>query len=381
MHKTLTTLPFFGDTTSTQALIQSHPFASFDIVKPTYKNYTLPSANMSQPALPAKTPNMTLILTPTVANNNEPRTGCFLSSQQKSSGTVINETLWARDVSGWRTQWLIDGLTPSTNYTAFILQDTTQVSGPIYFATKSSWFLFFFFKKTIATYHFFLIANFKCPLVHSLPYCPGIAYTVPLPSPASGGAQSPYTAANLPNQISNPLLSYMANFSTVLTTFACGRDWYSSLVGCDDCEREYRKWLCAISFTRCAEPSPGDDGYTSIRAAPTATGLAAAASKATTGGPQKVLSALVPVQTRDSPRNPLLPSLGSPYLMLQPCLEQCNQVDRACPPFVGFKCPTSRFNGAYSYGVGYIDGKDGDKGEGLTGSAQDRYGNVWCQLI
>lgn len=113
---------------------------------------------------------------------------------------------------------------------------------------------------------------------------------------------------------------------------------------------------------------------------PTATGLAASKTTDSTGA-QRVLSALFPVETRDTPRNQFLPSLGSPYLMLKPCLEQCNQVDRACPPFIGFKCPTNKFNGAYSYGVGYIDSADGDKDKGLTGTAQDRYGNVWCQLI
>jgi len=222
----------------------------------------------------------------------------------------------------------------------------------------------------------FIPAAFNCPLVHSLPYCPGVAYSVPLPAPPANADS--YTSANLPTQVSDPVISYLANFTTVLTTFACGRDWYSPLVGCDDCQREYRKWLCGISFTRCGEPSlDNPNGFTAIPAQPTVTGLAATKDD----GSQKVLSALLPKATRDAQRNPSLPALGSPYLMLLPCLEQCNQVDRACPPFVGFKCPTNNFNAAASYGVGYIDSADGDKDKGLTGVAQDRYGNVWCQLI
>lgn len=213
--------------------------------------------------------------------------------------------------------------------------------------------------------------GFRCNLVHSLPFCPGVAYSVPLPPPPNS-AQS-YTAANLPNAVTSPFLSYMANFTTVLTTFACGRDWYSPIVGCDDCEREFRKWLCAISFTRCGEPSLNDPSV--LPTGPAATGLTGA------NGAQKVLSALHPVETGDTPRNPFLPALGSRYLMLQPCLEQCNQLDRACPPFLGIKCPRRKFNAAASYGVGYIDGADGDKNQGSTGAAQDRYGNVWCQLI
>jgi len=214
LHKTLTTLPFFGDTTSTQALIQSHPFAPFDIVKPTYKNYTLPSANMSQPAMPTTTPNMTLILTPTVANSNGPRTGCFLSSQQRSSGTVINETLWARDVSGWRRQWLIDGLTPSTNYTAFVLQDTTQVSGPIYFATKSSWFLFFFCKRDYCYLPFF---PFLQLISNVLLYTP---YLIVQESPTPSHSLHPLpTAPNHPTQPQTFPTKYLTRFSATWPTF------------------------------------------------------------------------------------------------------------------------------------------------------------------
>jgi calcium channel MID1 len=173
----------------------------------------------------------------------------------------------------------------------------------------------------------------------------------------------------------------MANFTTTLTTFACGRDWYSPVVGCDDCQREYRKWLCGISFTRCGEPSPDNpQGFTAVPADPSATGLSAA-KQTDAAGVQHVLSALVPQATRDAQRNPFLPALGSPYNMLLPCLEQCNQVDRACPPFIGFQCPTNNFNAAASYGVGYIDGADGDQDRGLTGAAQDRWGNVWCNII
>jgi len=98
-------------------------------------------------------------------------------------------------------------------------------------------------------------------------------------------------------------------------------------------------------------------------------------------GSQIVLSALLPQQTSDPQRNTALPALGSPYTMLLPCLEMCNAVDRTCPPFLQFTCPTKKFNAGASYGVGYIDGADGEQNEGLTGDSQDRWGNVWCHRI
>lgn len=202
-----------------------------------------------------------------------------------------------------------------------------------------------------------------------------------MPLPAPSDPNIAYDSTNLPAQVSTPFLSYMANFTTVLTSFACGRDWYSPLVGCDDCQREYRKWLCAISFTRCSEPSPANlNGFTATPAPPGATGLSAP-HPPDANGAQIVLSALLPQQTNDTQRNTALPALGSPYTMLLPCLEMCNAVDRACPPFLQFKCPTMRFNAAASYGVGYIDGADGEQNEGLTGDSRDRWGNVWCNKI
>ncbi|KAI6001347.1 hypothetical protein EDD15DRAFT_2158590, partial [Pisolithus albus] len=37
----------------------------------------------------------------------------------------------------WRLQWFVEGFSPSTNYTAYVIQDRVKVSGPIYFLTKS----------------------------------------------------------------------------------------------------------------------------------------------------------------------------------------------------------------------------------------------------
>lgn len=202
-----------------------------------------------------------------------------------------------------------------------------------------------------------------------------------MPLPAPPEPDLAYDNTNLPARVTTPFLSYMANFTTVLTSFACGRDWYSPLVGCEDCQREYRKWLCAISFTRCSEPSPANpDGSTAIPAPPSATGLSASL-QTNAAGAQIILSALLPQQTSDSQRNSALPALGSPYTMLLPCLEMCNSVDRACPPFLRFTCPIERFNAAASYGVGYIDSADGKRNKGLTGVSQDRWGNVWCHKI
>ncbi|KAF8175761.1 stretch-activated Ca2+-permeable channel component-domain-containing protein [Pholiota molesta] len=341
LHQTLSALPLLGDTTANEALLFSPPFAPFDVPQPTYPNYTLPAANMSQPPPPATTPNFNLTLFATPIQG--PRTACFLATQS-GVGKVAEKSLWARDPTGFRTQWLLSGLAPSTNYTAFVLQDAS-VSGPIWLATKS--------------------AAFSCPLVHSLPFCPSVAYAMPLQAPPAPALA--HTAATLPANLTAPLLSYTTNFTTVLTTFACGRDWYSPLVGCADCQAAYRAWLCAVSLPRCAE-APA--------AAASSSGVAASQSNA-----QAPLQPALSAQPASStPRNQFMPAFDGAYSVLLPCLEQCHATDRACPPFVGFQCPTAAFGAARSYGVGYIDAADGD-GAGLTGAAADRWGNVWCNML
>lgn len=370
IHAILPTFPLLGDTTSSQALLFSAPFAAIEAApEPTFPSYTLPQANLSIPQY-TSTHNFSLILAPTTPQSGQRKltdisqTGCALNAQQSSNAsTAINQTLWSRDADGWRNQWLIDGLTPSTNYTAYVVQDNTKVSGPIYFATKSS--------------------AFPCPLVHSLPYCPSVAYSVPIPASLLPSGQKAFDSDSLPSGISNPLLASLTNFTTMLSTFPCGRDMYSPLVTCQDCQIAYRRWLCAVSFVRCGESSPQRlDSFTATPVASTATGMGV---RPTAAG-QEVPSALLPVSAptaSGSPntRNQNIPALNTDYLMLLPCLETCTAVDRACPPFLQFRCPLPKFNAGASYGVGYIDGFGGDKGGGVTGVAQDRWGNVWCNGV
>ena len=169
------------------------------------------------------------------------------------------------------------------------------------------------------------------------------------------------TAADMPSDWAENLLSNMANLTVMLTTMACGRDMYSPLVTCADCAAAYRNWLCAVSLPRCAE-------YT----APSSSSLAAASSTAT-------IEPALSVMNASSPRNQSLPVFTDSYTVVLPCIEVCNAADRACPPFLGFRCPLPQYTASQSYGVGFIDtGEKGVVGGGLTGAGTDRWGNVWC---
>lgn len=356
-------------------MLYSYPFDPPDIDSPTYPNYTLPDANTSFPSPPSarSVSNFSLVFAPTSSElTTLPQTGCALRNVS-SEGHVLEQQLWLRDAEGWRSEWLLGGLTPGTNYTAYTIEDDTKVSGPIYLSTKSgmlcissSAFLF-----RLSSILFESSATFPCPLVHSLPYCPSVSYAVPIPFP-SFPAQV-HDSTTLPSSLTDPLLGYLNNFTSSLLTFACGRDIYSPIQSCAGCQVAYRKWLCMISFPRCGEFSSSSSTTTTSIITSTSSSSGSATSS-TIPTP-----ALVAQTAGISARNENLPPFKSNYTALLPCLEVCTATDRACPNILGFKCPSTSFNANSSYGVGYIDsGKVGEEGGGSTGVAQDRWGNVYC---
>lgn len=134
-HQLLTLPPLLGDTTNNQAIIFSPPLWQSSTLVPAYPNYTLPAANLSVPDSSFITSNVSLLITKTSARPSL-LSGCALR-QQDSEGTVIDQRFWNKDRDGWRRQWTLGGLSPSTNYTAYVVVDDALVSGPLSFVTKS----------------------------------------------------------------------------------------------------------------------------------------------------------------------------------------------------------------------------------------------------
>ncbi|KAF8493803.1 stretch-activated Ca2+-permeable channel component-domain-containing protein [Russula emetica] len=318
--------------------------------QPTYPNYTLPPANTTLPSLPpppesSSTPNFTLFLAPLDAGlPSLPQTACAVRTRvtgdpsAAQSAQVLAEQMWLRDELGWRREWLVGRLAALTNYSVYAIQDGTRLSGPIYFTTKS--------------------ASFSCQLVHGLPYCPRTAYSVPLPEPPDSAPA--YNASNLPNTLATPLLAYLSNFTASLLTTACGRDYYSPIQTCADCQDAYRRWLCTVSLPRCGE-FPQDQQQQQHQQQ------------------QPLQPALSPQPPGTAPRNAALGN-STGYTAVLPCIETCYAADRACPIYLGFVCPKGETTAAQmGYGVGFIDSVDGhDSGGGVPGSPQDQWGNVYC---
>lgn len=144
------TWPLLGDTTGNQALLFSPPLAPPPPSNPpTYPNYTLAPANLTLPtADPSLAAGLSLFVAPTssLGQGSLPLTGCAMQQSNISGGVTLDSKsdehngLWLKDDEGWRFQWLVSGLSAQTNYTAYVIQGGTKLSGPINFVTKSGMF-------------------------------------------------------------------------------------------------------------------------------------------------------------------------------------------------------------------------------------------------
>jgi calcium channel MID1 len=267
-----------------------------------------------------------------------------------ATNLVVNATTeWMAigNAEGYRTYWVVGGLLPSSNYTAYYLESTTgTLSQPIWFTTKQCT------SQPLST---LLIAkctaSFPCQLVLPTPYCPSIGYSAPLEAKSTLVLSSPAPLTTLPESLITPLTQSLESFSTSLSSKACGRDYYSHTSSCLDCHTSYRDWICRNLIPRCIDPpTTSSDGITDQ--------------------PEVI-------PPRSIPR-----SGGSyDYQQLLPCLGVCNRVDRTCPAWMGFECPQRGINANETYG---FFGQDEERGDGAVDSSgggvrsSDKWGNRWC---
>jgi calcium channel MID1 len=117
--------------------------------QPTYPNYTLPPAEFPIPALPEfSLPGLDLIVIPTTSSPSSQGLDysvCAVKNANVFTGSVgvqnivVNATTeWSAvgNEEGYRTYWVIGGLSPGSNYTAWFMDGQKMMSEPIWFTTK-----------------------------------------------------------------------------------------------------------------------------------------------------------------------------------------------------------------------------------------------------
>lgn len=270
-----------------------------------------------------------------------------------------------------RKQFHVSGLSPGTNYTAYLVSSKDvgeSVQRTLFPSVK-------FVTKTAE----------NCKLMYDLDFCPELAYSVPY---------NPNMSQVLALQaLENIITQNYINFTKTLDTFPCASDkfgLYSSVSTCDDCRRSYQNWLCAVAIPRCTdlvdpEKSAASQNGTELQGLPMPANVHLYPYIVNRVGP-------------NSSRQAYIDEIFAPgdYGELLPCLLTCEMVTRTCPPVIQWECPrwtvtAQRDYGAFAdadsdgYGVGQ-NGGAGPDGMRFGGAytryvAQDAFGHVYCNAM
>ena len=144
-----------------------------------------------------------------------------------------------------------------------------------------------------------------------------------------------------------------ANFSKSLQQVPCDTTpsaQYSLARNCSDCDRAYKRWLCAVVIPRCEDfSSPSDQTWFKPR------NIAQNFTNDTV--PSIDINPFFNESNRlisylNSSRNPSIDSYvkPGPYKEILPCEEMCYELVRSCPASLQFACPLSGKGLEQSYG-------------------------------
>ncbi|ETS62648.1 hypothetical protein PaG_03292 [Moesziomyces aphidis] len=367
--------PRLDDTDATNALVSSFNYTTSlppmlnAIVLPTFGEYSLPDADYFNSSFCAIADAWAELL-----NSNQPFSINSSATRRGTEANVLNDT---------RLQFEISGLDSGTNYT-FWLVESTNVNNDTA-AQSLTTTLFPAIKMRTKR-------SDNCRLVYDVPFCPNVAYSIPVdPSISTSNALSAIEAFVSPQY---------GNFSTMIDTFPCGDPdfgMYSYVQTCDKCKKSYQDWLCAVAMPRC----------TDALADPQRQSRATQDSRNLTGAPTGTNKDLLPyIVNRNSnasgsvalaSRQSFIDEQLQPgtYGELLPCIYTCYFVERTCPPLIQWACPVWDITAQRDYGTFADSGSEGI-GAGFNGGAgkdgmrwggyqryiaTDAFGNAYCNSM
>ncbi|KAE8148229.1 stretch-activated Ca2+-permeable channel component-domain-containing protein [Aspergillus avenaceus] len=230
-----------------------------------------------------------------------------------------------------KEQFYVTGLNQSSSYIGILAMDSDSGNGVIGGGGKV-------WKPT----NFSTKTDGNCALLYDLSFCDEVAYAVPSnPSIKTSDLRSIYD---------DNAVSLYKNFSYSLEQIQCNatnETRYSLAVGCNDCAKAYRQWLCAVTIPRCEDFSSTEE-FLQIRNA------GQEFMNGTTLDGNHTLR-LNPATNQS--RNPLIDNKvrPGPYKEILPCEEFCYDLVKSCPAALEFSCPQGRWLSS-TYGTRDPDG-------------------------
>ncbi|EPQ30908.1 uncharacterized protein PFL1_01806 [Pseudozyma flocculosa PF-1] len=347
---------------------------------------------LSSPYTTKPAPNLTAIVLPSAGRYSLATVSHFNSSfcaiqdawgalQRSPSRVTVKTseterfTAYNNVTDDFRTQFLVSGLQPGTNYTTWLVQTEAINNDP---ARGLTYTLYPSFKMQTKRNDF-------CRLVYDVDFCPNVAYSIPVsPDVSTESALATINRTVAPNY---------SNFSALVDTFPCGDSlfgMYSYVQSCDTCKSSYLDWLCAVTMPRCTDSL--SDPQTQSRASQDGRSL----TGAPTGENVDLLPYVVNRNATNSKRSYIGDELGAgSYGEVLPCIYNCYYVERTCPPILGWTCPAWDVTAQRDYGTFADSGDEGigagmNGGAGLDGSrfggperyvSVDGFGNAFCNAL
>lgn len=358
--------PRLDDTDATAALVTSF-------------NYTAPA------------PNISAVILPTFGQYSLPSAAYFNSSfcaisdawsdlQASNQAVRVNSSETQRmtsftDGDDMRMQFEIQGLQRDTNYTLWLVE-AQPVNEDV---TLGLTYTLFPAIKLVTK------RNDNCRLVYDVPFCPEVAYSIPVsPEVSTQDALSVISETVSPNY---------SNFSTMIDTFPCGDPYfgaYSVVATCAGCKKAYQDWLCSVAMPRCTDTISSSNDSRASQDGRDLTGRP-------TGLNVDHLPYIVNREGGNSSRREYIDTdlRAGDYGEVLPCIYNCYFVERMCPPFIAWSCPVWDVTAQRDYGtfadsgpegIGAAENGDaGPDGQNWGGPqryvATDGFGHTFCNSV
>ncbi|KAA8620530.1 calcium channel subunit Mid1 [Pyrenophora tritici-repentis] len=243
-----------------------------------------------------------------------------------------------------KTQFHVKGLQAARTYNGFVVVEGSQE--PLYIPnagmTRGGGRVFQAFNWTTK-------ADDSCQVIFDLDFCDKVAYAVP------SNTNFKLNDSALAEIYDNQARDYYLNFTRSLSQIACDTEpaaQYSLARTCDDCERDYKNWLCMVLIPRC-EDWTANDPWLQPRNVNTPFSNGSLPMDGLPPPPPDGSMAPAPPQINDtlrqhagfnSSRNPRIDELikPGPYKEMKPCEDMCFDIVRSCPSKLGFGCPDGK---------------------------------------
>ncbi|KAE8132212.1 stretch-activated Ca2+-permeable channel component-domain-containing protein [Aspergillus pseudotamarii] len=172
-------------------------------------------------------------------------------------------------------------------------------------------------------------ADGNCALLYNLSFCNEVAYAVP--------SNPTFNLDDLRSIYDDNAAALYKNFSYSLEQIQCNatnETRFSLAVGCDDCARAYKQWLCAVTIPRCEDFS-STGTFLQVRNA---------GQEFINGTSLSDHTLRLDASTNRS-RNSLIDKeiRPGPYKEILPCEDTCYNLVKSCPAALDFSCPQGRW--------------------------------------